>query len=319
VATPEKRFDELRALALASDVKPVGDPRELARRGILGHLAALGHPLPQERPEVDVQLFGSAIVAHEVSVRNAAPVLLAIQETIASIGQALRHDPTLHGVIQAQILAATELHMTPEITAGSVIFHLLGPSVPAGDEAGAPTDGDVLVDAAIKELLALVERSASVGPDSSELAQELRRLGPRTAKHLSDLIKLVMGDEVEVGLDWRSQRGQRQHAVLGRTAAVALERAIAMNKVDTRIVELVGDMVTVSMAVKPELRTDSGKIQMAADKALAATLGPFFNRRVVATVEQLTTWSTSTGKEQRKYRLLEVREAEATSSDDEES
>lgn len=308
---PDRHLEELRDRVLAANIEPVGDPGELARLGIRTHLAATRGLVPPDRPEVDVRLHGLGVPAQEVAVRDAAAILLSVQETIASIGQALRQDPTLQGSIQAQILKATELHMTPDITGGSVVFHLFGPGESVtGDEAPELTGTDTLVDAVMNQLLSIVEQSAALGPDSSELARDLRRLGPRTAKHLSDLVRRVISDEIDIDLSWRNPAGQRRGATLARHAAMALERAIAVNRVDTQIVEMVGVLVTISTQVKAELKTDSGRIHMTVDPDLAATLGPFFNRQVRSVVEQVTTWSANTGKETKAFRLLEIRPAD---------
>jgi hypothetical protein len=309
VSIPDERLQELRARALAANLEPVGDPGELARRGIRGHLASVTPGLvAPDRPEVDVRLHGPGVPGAEVPVREATAILNSVQEAVASIGQALRYEPTLRGVIQGQVLVATELRMTPIIRAGSVGFHLVGSGEPVtGNEAAGLVGTDTLVDAAMKELFGLVEQSASIEPESSALAQELRKLGPRTAKHLSDLVKRVINDEIDIDLTWRTPSGRRRQTSLQRPSAQALERAIALNKVDTQIVEIVGDLVTISTAIKAEIKTDDGRIAMAVGKDLAATLGPLYNQRVVATAERVTTWNTNTGKESRVFQLMDIR------------
>jgi len=246
------------------------------------------------------------VPGHEIPVREAAGILTSIQEAISSIGQALRRAPTLHGVIQAQILQATELRLLPEIGAGSVVFSLIGAGEDiTGDEAPGLTGTDTLVDVVMTELFSVIEQSHVQGAESSQLAQYLRRLGPRTAKHLSDLVRQIVGDEIDVDLSWRNPGGQRRLASLERQSALALGRAIDLNKIETRIVQLIGILSTVSTDKKAELKVQGGSaVRMTADKALAATLGPFFNQRVTARVEQTTTWSTNTGKETQTFRLL---------------
>jgi len=49
---------------------------------------------------------------------------------------------------------------------------------------------------------------------------------------------------------------------------------------------------------------------MSVDTAVAPTLGPFYNQRVTVSVEQTTTWSTSTGKETRTFSLVDIHLAE---------
>lgn len=309
---PDKRLAELRARALAAGIHPVPDPGDLARTGIRTHLETLGQLVPPERPEVSIRLHGAGVPGHEMPVRGAAAILLSLQETVSSIGQALRYDPTLQGAIQGQIIAATKLSITSDVGLGSVVFRLLGPGEAiTGSEARELTGTDTLVDAAMAKLFALVEQSAAQGPDSSELAQELRRLGPRTAKHLSDLAKRVLADEIDVDLSWRSPAGRRRQASLQRSAAHALTRAIELNKVETQVIELPGILDTISTAHKLELRTDEGRVHLAVSRDLAPTLGPFYNQPVVATVERTITWSTNTGKEKRTFMLLSVRLTQA--------
>ena len=303
---PNERLEELRRLAAASGVVAPADPEELGRLSIRALMEKIGSVVPPDRPEVDVRLHGPGVPGHEIPVREAAGILTSIQEAISSIGQALRRAPTLHGVIQAQILQATELRLLPEIGAGSVVFSLIGAGEDiTGDEAPGLTGTDTLVDVVMTELFSVIEQSHVQGAESSQLAQYLRRLGPRTAKHLSDLVRQIVGDEIDVDLSWRNPGGQRRLASLERQSALALGRAIDLNKIETRIVQLIGILSTVSTDKKAELKVQGGSaVRMTADKALAATLGPFFNQRVTARVEQTTTWSTNTGKETQTFRLL---------------
>lgn len=169
---------------------------------------------------------------------------------------------------------------------------------------------DRLVDAAMSVLFLLVEQSALQGPEGSALARDLRRLGLRTAKHPSELADRVITGEIEIDLTWRNPVGQRRMASLQRQAAMALEGAITLNREDTQIVDLVRDFFAISAAGRAELRADDGRFHMTAGRELAAALGPFYNERVVATVERVTTWSTNTGKEKKEFRFMSVRLAE---------
>lgn len=68
----------------------------------------------------------------------------------------------------------------------------------------------------MRALFAIVDRSArteDLGAAGS-LAKELRRFGPRVAKHLSDLVYSIMKDEIDVDLTWRTPRGRNQQASL---------------------------------------------------------------------------------------------------------
>ena len=306
---PQDGVEKLRRQILAATAsRDIIDPADLGRIGIRRHQIARWGSAPSDRPEIDLRLHGRGVPGHEIGVRYGAGVLLSIQETLASIGQAVAREPTLQGVIQAQVIEATELRVTADVGGGSVIFHLLGAGETlSGGEVPELTGTDTLLDAAMGRLLGLIEQSAATGPDSSDLARDLRRLGPRTAKHLSELIRRVIGDEIDIDFTWRNPAGTRRRASLQRPAAEALERAISQNEVESEIVELVGDLRAIDAEGKANLRTPGGRIRMSVSKDLAARLGPHFNERVVATAERVITWLTSTGKERKVFRLLAVR------------
>lgn len=311
MTTPDERLEDLRRRALAADIDPVSDPEELARLSVRALLTDVGAPVRPDRPEMDIRLHGPGISGHQVPVREATAILSSIQESIASIGQALRHEPTSRGVIQTEVLKATELRISPTVGTGSVIFHLTGPGEEvSGNEAVALTGTDTLVDMAMRELFSLVEQSEAHELTTNTLAQELRRLGPRVAKHLSELVKSVVEDEINVDFTWRNPRGRRQRASLQRRSALVIHEAIQRNKVEMKVVELTGTLETVSTVKKAELKTDDqGRVLLSVDTGMAGSLGPFFNQQVGVSAEQTTKWSTNTGKETRTFRLLEIRTA----------
>ena len=309
MTTPDEHLEELRRRALASDIEPVSDPEDLARLSVRSLHQTLGGAVQPDRPEVDIRLHGPGVPGQEIPVREAAAMLTAIQETIASIGQALTRQPTAHGPLRSQILKATELHLSPEVRPGSVIFHLTGPGEEvSGDEAAQLTGTETLVDTAVRELFALMQQSEAGELETGTLAAELRRFGPRVAKHLSDLVGQVVRDEIDVDFSWRSPRGQRRRASLQRRSALVIYNAIKLNEIDTRTVELVGTLITVSRVAKAELQTEEqGRIKLSVDEETAAELGPFYNHRVIVSAEQTTKWSTNTGQETRTFRLLQIR------------
>ncbi len=312
MTTPDEHLKELRKQALAADIEPVSDPEELARLSIRSLHENLGGVLQPDRPEVDIRLHGPGVPGQEIPVREAAAILTSIQETIASIGQALTRQPTAHGPLRSQVLKATELHMSPEVRPGSVSFHLIGPGEEvSGNEAAELTGTDTLVDTAVQQLFALMHQSEAGELETGTLAAELRRFGPRVAKHLSDLVGQVVRDEIDVDFTWRSPRGQRRRASLQRRSAQVIHNAIKLNEVDTKTVELVGTLITVSKVAKAELQTeDQGRIKLSVDDQTAAGLGPYYNHRVTVSAEQTTRWSTNTGQETRTFRLLDIRLAE---------
>lgn len=310
MTTPTERLEELRRRALAADIETISDPGELARQSIRAHLAEITGVLPPDLPEVDIRLHGPGVPGHDIPVREATGILTSLQEAVASIGQALSRRATTSGPINAQVLKATELRMSPELLPGSVIFHLTGPGEAlSGGEAAALTGTDTLVDSAMRELFALVEQSTNVDEleTAGSLARELRRFGARAAKHLSELVGHVVDDEIELDLTWRTPRGQRRRASLQRHSAQTIQDAIKLNEVVTRRVELTGILTTVSTTKKAELRTaDRGAVQISVHDQLAPSLGPFFNQKVVILADETIRWSINTGRETRSYRMLDI-------------
>lgn len=311
MTTPDEHLEELRALALAADVEPISDPRELARQSVRAHLEEIGGLVPPDLPEVDVRLHGPGVPAHDIPVREASAILTSLQETVSSIGQVLSQSRiTSSGPINSQVLRATELRMTPEVLPGSVVFHLTGPGEQiSGGELAAITGTDTLVDAAMSELFTLVAQSENTQAleTASQLARELRRFGPRVAKHLSELTSHVVQDEIDLDLTWRTPRGRSRRASLERSSARTIQDAIKINEVEVRQVTLHGVLTTVSTTHKAELKmADQRSVLIAANDQLAASLGPFYNKRVVITAEETTRWSINTGRETRRYRMLGI-------------
>jgi hypothetical protein len=314
VNTSAERLAELRGRIRAADIEPADDIEELTRRSIRTHLQGVTGFVPPDRPEMGIRMHGPGVQAHEVPVREAAGILGPLQEAVASIGQVIARKATATGRINAEVLRATELRLVPELLPGSVIFHLTGPGEDVlGSEAPELTGTDTLLDAAMRQLFALVaqaEKSDEI-ETAGRLAHELRRFGSRTAKHLTDLSKHVVEDEIDLDMTWRTPAGQLRRAALQRRSAETVQAAIKLNEIEIQEVELVGVLVTVSMTKKAELRTqETGNVALDVHDQLASSLGTFFNKQVVVAAEQTTRWLINTGTEKRKYRMLAIREAE---------
>lgn len=216
VTTPDERLEALRNLALAAQIEPVEDPGDLARLSVRALMRDVGIAPTPDRPEMLVRLHGPGVVGHEIPVRQATAILSSIQESIASIGQALTLEPTSRGVIQAEVLKATELRISPDVGIGSVVFQLKGPSqgTQLDTSESAPSAFGTLVEAAFSELFQLVEQSEGQELQADALARDLRRLGPRAAKHLSDLMEHVLADQISVDFTWHPPSARRRHASL---------------------------------------------------------------------------------------------------------
>jgi hypothetical protein len=315
VTTSAERLQELRARALSADVEPLSDPEELTRRGIRAHLEEVGGFIPPDRPEMDVRMHGPGVPAHDIPVREAAGILSPLQEAVAAIGQALVRKATASGRINADVLHATELRLSPVLRPGSVVFHLTGPGEDvSGAEVPELTGTETLADAAIRQLFTLIgqaEKTTEIEA-AGRLAHELRRFGSRTAKHLTDLTSRIVEDEIDIDLTWRTPLGRFHRAALQRRSAETIQAAIRLNEVEIVEVELAGILVTVSMTKKAELRIQElGNVALDVHDQLATKLGNYFNKQVVVAAEQTTRWLINTGAEKRSYRMLGIRLADA--------
>jgi hypothetical protein len=318
VTIPADHLEALRQRALAGDVKPAFDAAGLTRQSILAHLEDTGQVMFPDLPRVDVRMHGPGIPAHDIPVREATSILTSFQETVASIGQVLAHKATATGRINATVLKSTELRITSELLPGSIVFQLTGPAEElSGDEASAPTGTDTLVDAALRSLFAIVDQSAKLEtPDTAgTLAHELRRFGPRVAKHLSDLVDSMMKDDIDLDLTWRTPGGHRQDASLPRRSARTIRDAIKINKVVSQRVDLSGVLTTISTTKKAELRSpDHPTIKIEVPDQLASSLGPYFNQQVSIVADETVRWSINTGRENRTYRLINIKLSNTESS-----
>jgi hypothetical protein len=138
----------------------------------------------------------------------------------------------------------------------------------------------------------------------------MRHLGPRSAKHLSDLVQALVDDGIDADFTWRGDRtGHPRRTSLQRQSALAIRDAIKLNEVSTTEVDLTGKLVTISSVSQAELQADhEGRIRLSVSPELAEKLGPFYNHQVIVRVERITMWSTQTGQEKRTFRLLAIRQ-----------
>lgn len=263
-----------------------------------------GEPGPAR---LDVRLHGAGIINHRVPVRRATAVLGSLQETVTAIAQALSSSgPTARGLVARAIQDATQMTLSPAISAGSVVFHL---SESLLDEPLLlPPDTPSLLDAAVSGLLDVVssgERGSTPG-DLPPLAGRLRRLGPRTAKHLNDLVDRVVSDTIDVELTWRGTAPARTEDLTHERASV-LRAAISSNQQEINVVTVQGRLQTVSTVTSADLVAEDGtRYKIVVPAELRSALGRFYDERVEVKLREVVSWSTSTGHEKKTYDLITV-------------
>jgi hypothetical protein len=318
VTIPAEHLEALRQRALAADVEPISDPLELARQSIRAHQEDMGWVTRPDLPEIDIRMHGPGVPGHDIPVREAMSILAPFQETVSSLGQVITQQATASGPINASVLRFTELRMTPELLPGSVIFRLTGPGEDlSGDEAAALTGSDTLVDEAMRALFEIVDQSANTEDlgAAGNLAEGLRRYGPRVAKHLSHLVDSIVKDGIELDMSWRTPRGRRREATLPRRSAMTIQEAIKLNEVVSRRVELTGTLITISRTKKAELKLpDRGSLKLEVPAHLTPSLGPFYDKNVTVIVDETVRWSAHTGRETRTYAMRSIHLVDAADS-----
>ncbi|WP_183064588.1 hypothetical protein [Streptomyces sp. gCLA4] len=246
-------------------------------------------------------------------MKQAASLLGSLQDVVSACGQAVARKATSSGSVPAAILRATELRMSPALGFGSVVFHLRGAAEVVSHDDYPDTQGtETLLDEAFSKLFAVLDFATEGRVSDPSTVNELRRLGPRFAKHLNDLAKQVMDSEIDIDLSWNSSSTSTQtKSTLRRSGALALKDAIERNREEISRQTFTGTISTVSTVVKPQLLTSDGqRIDMTVDTHVAANLGIYFNREVVVEVEQRRLWSIATDAEGLSYKLLHIQFAD---------
>ncbi|MFE2232169.1 hypothetical protein ACFXA4_06290 [Streptomyces sp. NPDC059442] len=307
MTTPEQRAAALKARLAKVSLDAPRDSAELASISTQAMLRDAGYPLTEQRSQLDVRLHGRAIPGHDVPVREATSILGTIQETVSACGQAVAKKATAAGSIHSAILHATELRFSPALGFGSVVFHLDGASEQiTGDEIPETTGTETLLDLVFRTLFKIIDVVQTDDLAKSSPVDDLRLLGPRTAKHLNDLAKEITESEIDVDFVWRS-RVESSKATLGRRGALALKDAIERTKEEVTIQRIRGTLSTVSTLVHPQLLADDGRrINLSVTPEAAAYLGAYYNRRVEVQVEQTRNWSITTGRETYTYKLIQI-------------
>ena len=261
-----------------------------------------GEPGPAR---IDVRLHGAGMVGHRVPVRRATAILGSLQEALTSIAQAVVREPTARGVVERRVHDATELIFSPAVSPGSVVFHL-SKSPDEQLPLFAPDAAPSLIDRAVSGLLDVMGDERSGDHDDPSLASRLRVLGPRTAKHLNDLVTRVVSDDIDVELTWRGTARPRT-VDLTRERASLLRTAISINEQEVQVVTVLGRLRTISTVTSADLVTeDERRYKIAVPVGLRPALGRYHDQQVEARLREVTKWSTSTGVEKKTYELIEV-------------
>lgn len=252
--------------------------------------------------ELRLRFSGPSIVDHQFSVRSASRAILAVQETLSSLGASLIEHVGRAGRWPTEILAATELKFTPKVMPGSLEFALV--HVETNDNALIPSDHDELFDRSTHALLNLFNDLADDSVADGSVATQLAEFGPRTSKHLYDFAQVLVGEGLSVALELEARDGEIRKAGIGKRSAAYLKELATASATSKEKRSLIGQLITVSEVDRQGLLLEDGtKVLLEADKSLQDELASYYRKRVLAEVEETLTVNLSTGNESRSYVL----------------
>lgn len=262
-------------------------------------------------PEVDpydelrVRFSGPSIVDHQFSVRSASRAILAIQESLSSVGASFVAHLGRAGRWPAEILAATELKFTPRVVPGSLEFALV--HVEEQDNALLPSEHDQLFDRSAHALLKLFNDLADDSLAEKSVTAQLAQFGPRASKHLFDFAQVLVAEGISVAVELEAHDGEIRTAGVGRRSAAYLKELATASATSKEKRLLAGQLITVSEVDRQGLLLDDGtSVLLEADKSFQDALATYYRKRVQAEVEETLTINLSTGAESRSYVLHDI-------------
>ncbi|MFJ1510900.1 hypothetical protein [Cellulosimicrobium funkei] len=265
-----------------------------------------------DRKRMKFRLHGRGVSGHEVATRAAASALVAFQEVVTSVGAAMVDRATAAGQVSGDIIAATELRLTPSVAPGSLILTLV-PAVETPERRLFDEDETSLLEASLRKTFQLLHDAGSDAVSDDKLVTDVRSLGTRARKHLLELSTVLISEHVELDLDWGSPDGDRMRVGVTSRAASHLKRLAGEKAKSTKTAEMVGWLVTVSSEIPQALRMDDGeKVSLLAEDQLQATLAQYFGRRVRVSVMTEVTANLSSGVETKRHHLRSIQLDTAT-------
>lgn len=312
-------LDELRNRILSEAPSPAVDPADFARVGAEARRVVREDRITPRPSEIRVRIAGTGVSGNSVPVHLAAQLLDAVQGSITAVGSSVNKTrkikpPKGPSGKRLGIRKATELQLSSNIGAGSVVFFLEGQADPISGEEILPTGTDRLVDVAVAELFAVL---AHAQEDSSEelgeLTEDLQRLGAMVASKLNTLAEHTVDNEIELDLGHWAPSGARQSVVLARRGADAIKEAVDRNRERVVPSTFVGILHTVSDGHDQLRLTPDGEkraIQVGVEPDQGISLGPLLGKHVQLEVSTRVTWKIATGRERRQHTLLSAQEAD---------
>ncbi|MDT0263196.1 hypothetical protein [Jatrophihabitans lederbergiae] len=264
---------------------------------------------PLVSPVLRVVMRGKPVRGHQVFVDSLSKLIHELQESVSSIGQAMRGVATDRSAIPASIRQETAFRLVA-VHPGSVELELLGPedervTTPTLFEETEDLRPEPLVGASVNVLLDLLVIAGRHQSLDDDLIEAVLPLGPRSFAHLKALANAVVDEEFDVDLGWRSpvmgERVERLDMARSRRLRDALGRTQLIRET-TNIRGQLGGASLFRGAF--ELRTIEGDtVRGRVQQDLVPQLQAWFGRWVIATVETSVSTEAGTGRERPHYLL----------------
>jgi hypothetical protein len=258
------------------------------------------------KESLSARFVGGTADAHRLSARSSTKALLALQESLSSIGARLSGLTSIQGPLPTAILEATELSFSPNVLPGSVIFELSRPT--DAENMLANHEDRPLLDESFDKLFELVAAVMTANTPETVPAA-VRELGPRAARHIFDLCAILVDESLGVDLVWVNRAGSSKKSVLSNSAADHLMKVAAANRSVTTSETIEGLLLTVSVESKQKIRIrpEGGSvISMRADPIVRSGLAEHYNKQVRVNVDRTETINLSTGRLTVTYALTSI-------------
>lgn len=254
------------------------------------------------RETVRFALSPKGISGYQAPSRLLGQALVAMQELVWAIGQAVDGIPTLRGKIDEDILLATEMRAVGAFQGSFGVE--LAPSI-------AP---NLFGESTIADTLAELDRLLDAGSDEEALSAALSDLKPRVAKKYIGLVRLLAENDASVIIDWGSVSSKNQGGSYRRISAAQLD-SISQTLLLTETAQsttfsvtgILRGLNTRTRSFEMEERGSQNRIAGYADKNRFDSDDEFIiNATYQATIEETVQVSGMTGAETVKRRLINL-------------
>lgn len=207
-----------------------------------------------------IRLHGYGVNGHSADLDAVGSIMLLFQKLVTCTGARLLGRESLRGHIPTEIVERTQMKLAAQPGFGSLVLEI-NPKVPGIDEAfpegetlfGYEFPSMVLADESVNEILRLI--STINVDDISGFLNEVRNIGSRSAASLKELLKQLSEGRFDVDFEWHEPDKEIKKVVLPEDTSNYAYRSIEAYKLNSFEESFVGELITVSVQKKLDLKT----------------------------------------------------------------